>query len=108
LAAFSGTCSTPVNRPKMFVLIAQPKQSVARIMALAAYRAGNEAAKMHAAAVIVHSYRESCSATARDEKNARVRLLFYDPPLAELRRAWDGLGYPHAIFLDQSAFDDQP
>jgi hypothetical protein len=78
-----GEISTPVNRPKMLVLIAQPKQSIARIMALATFGAGDEASQVHAATVIVHSDRKSRSTTARDEENARVRGLFYDPPLAE-------------------------
>jgi hypothetical protein len=66
------------------LLIAQSEQSVQRIAALAALGAGNEAAKMHATAVVVRPHRERVSATARDEKDARVGLLFYDPPLAKV------------------------
>src|SRR4051794_12837981 len=67
-----GECLAVIDGPEALGLIANFKQAVPGIVALAAIRAGKVTAQTAAAAVVVLGYPKSCTATAGDHKNARL------------------------------------
>ena len=51
------------------------QEAIARVVALAAVGAGNEAAQVHASAIKVLGDGKGCATTARDEEHAEALLL---------------------------------
>ncbi len=78
LAASPADCSAPADLPEMFGLIVKAEQAIARVVTLAAVRAGNEAPDVHSAAVVILGHGKAGAATARDQKHAKaLRGLFH-------------------------------
>jgi len=63
--------------PEAFVLVVEGQQAIARIVTLAAVGAGNEAADVHSAAVVIFGNGKTGAATARDEEHAETLLGAY-------------------------------
>ena len=71
------------NFPEAFILIIELQQAIARVVALAAVGAGNEAANVQSPTIVILSDRKTGAATARDEKHAKsclVQLLHLSVP----------------------------
>jgi hypothetical protein len=52
------------------------QQAIARVMAFAALRAGNETANVHSAAVVILGNSKATATTARDDKHAKLFTAF--------------------------------
>jgi len=64
--------SAAADFPEAFSLVVERQQAIARVVTLAAVRAGNEAADMHSAAVVILGNGKRRAATAGDEEHAKV------------------------------------
>src|SRR5450755_1899119 len=62
------------NFPKAFLLVVEREQAIARVVALAAVRAGNEAANVHSPPVVIFGDGKGRAATAGDEEHAEFPL----------------------------------
>ena len=75
LAASPADCSTAADFPEALRLVIERQQAIARVVTLAAVRAGNEAAEVHSLAVVILGNGEGGAATAGDQEHARVLLV---------------------------------
>src|ERR1035441_410326 len=56
----------------MFLLIIECQQTIARIVAFPAIRAGNKTADVHSAVIVIRRNRKACPATARDQEHPQT------------------------------------
>jgi hypothetical protein len=70
----NGLSSAAADLPKSFILIIERQQPVTRVVALATVRAGNEAADVHPAAVVILGHGKTGAATAWDKEHAGFHL----------------------------------
>jgi hypothetical protein len=75
LAASPADCSAAADFPKMFRLVVEGEEAIARVVPLAAVGAGNEAADVHSAAVVIFGNGKAGAATTGDEEHAEVFLV---------------------------------
>ncbi len=62
--------------PEVFVLIVERQQAIARVVTLAAFGTGNEAADVHSPPVVILGHGKAHAATAGDEEHAKFFLVF--------------------------------
>src|SRR5450755_1295567 len=63
--------SATANLPEAFLLVVERQESIARVVALAAFGAGDKAAEVHSLAVIIFGNGNARAATARDQEHTK-------------------------------------
>ncbi len=73
--------------PEAFILIVERQQAIARVVALAAPGAGNEAAEVHSPPVVILSHGKTQAAAARDEEHTKLlRGIFHRSVCVQFQR----------------------